>query len=240
MRAAVCREFGRPLVVEEIAIDPPGPAEVQVRMVCCAICHSDILGIEGAWGGPLPAVYGHEAAGVVEAIGDGVDHVAPGDHVVVTLIRSCGRCFFCARGEPYLCGDPRAQQDLGRLHAPGGGPIRQGFRTAAFAETVVVDRSQVVAIPRQIPLESAALLACGVITGLGAVTNTARVPAGAAVVVIGAGGVGLNSVQGAALAVRHRSSPWTPPSPSDRPRAASAPPTRSIPATPTRRARSAS
>jgi S-(hydroxymethyl)glutathione dehydrogenase/alcohol dehydrogenase len=199
MRAAVCREFGQPLVIEEVTLDPPGPGEVQVRIAACAICHSDIHAIDGDWGGMLPAVFGHEAAGVVEAPGDGVEGVRPGDHVVVTLIRHCGGCHCCAQGAPYLCESPRAQLDLGRLHGKAGEPLRQGIRTAAFAERVVVDQSQVVPIPPDVPLDSASLLACGVITGLGAVVNTAKVPAGSSVVVIGAGGVGLNSVQGATL-----------------------------------------
>jgi Zn-dependent alcohol dehydrogenase len=103
MRAAVCRKFGGPLGIEEVTIRPPGPGEVLVRVAACAICHSDIAFIDGAWGGPLPAVYGHEAAGVVEEAGPGVAGLAEGDHVVVTLIRSCGRCARCLRDQPTLC-----------------------------------------------------------------------------------------------------------------------------------------
>ena len=114
MKAAVCREFGGPLVVEEVELDGPGRGEVRVRVAACAICHSDILAAEGAWGGSLPVLLGHEAAGVVEAVGTGVERVAPGDHVVVTLIRSCGTCFFCARGEPQLC-----EAELPARHAAG-------------------------------------------------------------------------------------------------------------------------
>jgi Zn-dependent alcohol dehydrogenase len=199
MKAAVCYEFGKPLVVEEVALDPPKAGEVKVKLAACAICHSDIHYAEGAWGGRLPAIYGHEAAGVVEEAGPGVSLTAPGDHVVVTLIRSCGDCFFCTQGEPHMC------ETLFRLdkndchHDKNGGRIKQGLRTGAFAEYVVVEESQVVPIPKEVPLDSASLLACGVITGLGAVVNTAKVPAGSSVVVIGTGGVGLNSVQGAAL-----------------------------------------
>ncbi len=199
MKAALCYEFGRPLVTEEISIDPPQAGEVKVKLAACAICHSDIHYMEGAWGGVLPAVYGHEAAGVVAEVGPQVSLVKPGDKVVVTLIRSCGRCYFCAQGQPHLCEGTFALNHESRLHTGDGRPIHQGLRTAAFAEYVVVDQSQVVPICTEMPLDSASLLACGVITGLGAVTNTARVPPGSSVVVIGAGGVGLNSIQGAFL-----------------------------------------
>lgn len=199
MKAAVCTGFGEPLSVEEIVIDPPKVGEVKVKLAACAICHSDIHYMEGAWGGTLPAVYGHEAAGVVEAVGPGVADLTPGTHVVVTLLRACGSCFFCGQGEAHLCETRFPLDAQPCLHRADGSPVHQGLRTGAFAEAVVVDRSQVVAIPESVPLESAALLACGVITGLGAVVNTAAVPAGSHVAVIGTGGVGLNSVQGAAL-----------------------------------------
>jgi S-(hydroxymethyl)glutathione dehydrogenase / alcohol dehydrogenase len=203
MKAAVCREFNKPLVIEDIDIAPPGPGEIKVRLAACAICHSDINFWEGAWGGALPAVYGHEAAGIVTAVGPGVGPevtgLKAGDHVVVALIRSCGSCHYCARGEQVLCETVFPLDLKGPLTAKDGTAIKQGLRTGAFAEYVVVDASQAVAIPQDVPLDSAALLACGVITGFGAVTNTAKVPAGAHVVVIGTGGVGLNTVQAAAL-----------------------------------------
>ena len=200
MKAAVCHEFGRALSIEEVEIDPPGRGEVQVRLAACAICHSDLIYAEGGWGGPLPAIYGHEAAGVVEAVGPGVATPAPGDHVVVTLIRACGHCFFCRNGAQTLCPTPFARDARAHLRTRDGRRVHQGLRTAAFAERVVVDASQVVAIPATMPLDSASLLACGVITGTGAVLNTARVPAGSSVAVVGTGGVGLNCVQGARLA----------------------------------------
>jgi len=198
-KAAVCREFSKPLIIEDLEIAEPGPGEIRVRLAACAICHSDILYMEGAWGGPLPAVFGHEAAGIVESVGPGVAGPRPGDHVVVALIRSCGHCHYCAQGDQVLCETSFPLDGRSPLATRDGESIAQGLRTGAFAEHVVVDASQVVVIPRDVPLASAALLACGVITGLGAVTNTAKVPPGASVVVIGAGGVGLNSVQGAAL-----------------------------------------
>ncbi len=203
MKAAVCREFGEPLVIEDLNLDPPGANEVHVKLAACAICHSDILYMDGGWGGTLPAVYGHEASGVVEAVGSDVLDVGPGDHVLVTLIRSCGHCFHCAQGDQHICETEFPLDRQGKLHDGGGHDVQQGLRTGGFAEEVVVDRSQVAVVPKDVPLDSASLLSCGVITGLGAVVNTAKVPQGASVVVIGTGGVGLNSVQGAALSGAH-------------------------------------
>ncbi len=200
MRAAICRAFGEPLTVEEVSIDPPGPGEVAVRLAACAICHSDIYYADGAWGGTLPAIYGHEAAGVVSAVGPGVLGLAPADHVVVTLIRACGQCASCAGGAPVTCETRLPLDQKTPLRDGAGQPLVQGLRTAAFAERVVVHASQVVAIPKDVPLASAALIACGVITGVGAVVNTARLRPGDTAVVIGAGGVGLNVIQGAVLA----------------------------------------
>lgn len=199
MRAAVCYEHGKPLVVEEIDLDAPQRGEVRVRIGAVAICHSDVHLIRGEWGGMLPVVAGHEAAGVVEAVGEDVSLVRPGDHVVASLLRSCGRCFYCQRGEPFLCEGTFALRTETRLHSRGGDPIIQGISTAAFAEQVVVDQSQLVRLPDDLSLDCAALLACGVITGVGAAVNTGQVRPGSSVAVIGVGGVGLNAVQGAAL-----------------------------------------
>ncbi|MEM7113046.1 MAG: Zn-dependent alcohol dehydrogenase [Chloroflexota bacterium] len=199
MKAAVCYEFGKPLVIEEVVIDPPQANEVRVKLSACAICHSDILYMDGGWGGTLPAVYGHEAAGVVSEVGPDVTLTKVGDPVVVTLIRSCGRCFYCDKGEPQLCETTFRLDQEGPLQTKDGKPLLQALRTAAFAEEVVVHESQIVPIPSDMPMESASLIACGVITGFGAVVNTAKIPSGSSVVVIGAGGVGLNSIQGAAL-----------------------------------------
>jgi S-(hydroxymethyl)glutathione dehydrogenase / alcohol dehydrogenase len=199
-KAAVCREFGKPLVVEEIELADPGPGEIRVKLAACAICHSDIFYMDGAWGGALPAVYGHEAAGVVEVVGGGVAHVKPGDHVVVTLIRSCGHCGPCADGDQVFCDTEFALDRTSPLRSAAGESLIHGLRTGAFAEHVVVVASQAVAIAKEIPLHSAALIACGVLTGIGAVINTAAVKAGSSAVVIGCGGVGLNSIQGARLA----------------------------------------
>lgn len=199
MKAAVCHEFDAPLVVQEVVLRLPGPGEIQVQLAACAICHSDILYAEGAWGGHLPAVYGHEASGRVVALGEGVQGFAPGDAVLVTLLRACGHCRNCTLGRPYMC-ETGHDRTNGVLTLPDGTVVEQGVSTGAFAEQVVVHHSQVVALPDDIPMDVACLLACGVITGTGAVINTARMPAGSKAVVIGAGGVGLNTIQGCALA----------------------------------------
>jgi S-(hydroxymethyl)glutathione dehydrogenase/alcohol dehydrogenase len=199
MRAAVCRAFGAPLAIEEVTIGPPGPGEVAVSVEACAVCHSDIAYADGAWSGALPAVYGHEAAGRVTALGAGVRGFAEGDRVLVTLIRACGTCPACAGGAPTSC-DHAWDASPSPLRDAGGAVVAQGMKTAAFAEAVVVDASQLVALPEDLPSDLACLLACGVITGVGAVVNTARLRPGARVAVIGAGGVGLNAIQGAALA----------------------------------------
>ncbi|TMD90051.1 MAG: Zn-dependent alcohol dehydrogenase [Chloroflexi bacterium] len=200
MRAAVCHRFGHPLVIEEVELAKPASGEVSVRVDACGVCHSDISFIEGAWGGDLPAVYGHEVAGVVTDVGPDVDSLRSGDHVVVTLVRSCGRCFYCMRGEPTQCVGAFAIDESGPLRLARGGRLKQAMHVGGFAESVTVHSSQVVPIPAGVPPESGCLLACAVATGVGAVRNTAQVAPGASVVVIGAGGVGLNSVQGAALA----------------------------------------
>jgi len=199
MKAAVCREFGAPLVIEELHLADPGPGEVKVRMVATAICHSDITYAEGGWGGQLPAVYGHEGAGIVAEVGPGVHSVKVGDAVVVTLIRSCGHCHGCTMGMPVTCDASFPLDATSPLTDASGASIVHGLRTAAFAEQVVVEESQLVVVPADLGLDVASLLACGVITGFGAVTNTAGVQPGSHVVVFGCGGVGLNSVQGALL-----------------------------------------
>jgi len=199
-RAAVCRAFGAPLTIETIELAEPGPGEVLVRTAATAICHSDIFYIDGAWGGELPAVYGHEAAGTVEKVGPGVTRLKAGDPVVVTLIRNCGFCPACAEGAPVFCEEVFPLDRETPLHDGGGKPVAHGLRTGAFAEHMVVDASQAVQIPADVKLDSASLIACGVLTGMGAVVNTAEVKAGSSAVVIGCGGVGLNAIQGARLA----------------------------------------
>ena len=199
MKAAVCRKFGDPLQIEDVAIASPGPGEVLVKLAACAICHSDIIFMDGGWGGDLPAVYGHEAAGIVESVGDGVESMTPGDHVVVTLIRSCGHCHYCSQGASVACETTFHLDQQSPLSTANGDVLKHGLRTGGFAEYGVVHDSQAVAIDRSVALDSASLLACGVLTGFGAVVNTAAVETGSSVVVIGTGGVGLNSVQGARI-----------------------------------------
>jgi S-(hydroxymethyl)glutathione dehydrogenase/alcohol dehydrogenase len=199
VRAAVCRAFGAPLEIEDLLLDAPEQGEVRVQVFACAICHSDVSLVDGAWGGDLPAVYGHEAAGVVEAVGPDVAGVGPGDRVAVSLLRSCGRCFFCEHGEAHLCEHEFPGDRSGRLRTVDGEPVAQGLHTAAFAEAVVVDRSQVAVVPPSVGFDVASLLGCGVVTGFGAVVDRADVSAGSSVLVVGTGGVGLNCVQGAAL-----------------------------------------
>jgi S-(hydroxymethyl)glutathione dehydrogenase / alcohol dehydrogenase len=198
-RAAVCRAFGEPLRIEELAIRPPSAGEVLMRVLACGICSSDIAYAEGAWGGTLPAVYGHEAAGVVEQVGPGVAGLAPGDHIVATLIRSCGVCRPCRAARPALCQNPPAAE-AAVLRTKDGEAVHQGMRTGAFSELALVHSSQAVAVPADLRPDSACLLGCGVLTGVGAVAHTAAVEPGSTVVVLGAGGVGLNCVQGATIA----------------------------------------
>ena len=200
MKAAVCYEFGQPLVIEDIDIDAPQSGEVRVRVGATAVCHSDVHLLDGDWSGLLPVVAGHESAGVVESVATDVDGVRAGDRVVVSLLRSCGRCSYCTGGAPHNCNGTFALDRESRLRNRSGQAVQPGIRVGAFAESVIVDQSQVVKIPEEMPIESAALLGCGVITGAGAVFNTARVAAGQSVVVIGAGGVGLNAIQAAAIA----------------------------------------
>lgn len=198
--AAVCREARTPVVLERLTISAPGPNDVRVRISACAICQSDLHFLDGGWPDPLPAVYGHEAAGTVEAVGREIDDLAPGDAVMVTLIRSCGGCPECQSSLPYLCSGNMASKDGTRLRDANGDRVRIGISTGAFAEFAVVDRSQVLHLPSDLPLAPAALLSCGVITGYGAVANVARPLPGSSVVVIGCGGVGMNAIQAASIA----------------------------------------
>jgi len=203
IKAAVCHEFGASLSIEDVHLRAPEAGEVEVDLDAVAICHSDITYADGGWGGSLPAVYGHEAAGRVRALGPGVTGLAIGDPVVVTLIRACGQCPSCAAGRPTGCETPY-DGDHGPLSMPDGSKLHQAMACGAFAEKVVVHHSQVVKLPEGIDMAAASLLACGVITGVGAVVNAAHLRAGQDVVVIGAGGVGLNAIQGARIAGARR------------------------------------
>ena len=203
IRAAVCRAFGEPMTIEEVHLAPPRLGEVTVRLEAVAICHSDISYAAGDWGGALPAVYGHEAAGRVEALGEGAPAgLAIGDPVIVTLIRACGHCAPCATGVPTQCETPA--DPAHPLSLPDGAPLVAAMNCGAFAEAVTVHASQVARVPADMPMDAACLLSCGVITGIGAAVNAARLRAGQDVVVIGAGGVGLNAIQGARIAGARR------------------------------------
>lgn len=199
MRAAVCRTFGADLEIEAVSLRPLGSEDVHVDVAACAVCHSDIHYAEGAWGGFLPAVYGHEAAGTVLAVGSDVTDVAEGDRVVVTLIRSCGECGQCRRGNHVFCEGDFVSDATHRLQSTSGEDVEAAMLCGAFADEVVVDHSQVVTIPDDLDFTVASLLACGVITGVGAVTNTSSADATSTIVVVGAGGVGLNAIQGASI-----------------------------------------
>lgn len=203
IKAAVCHSFGAPLVIEDILLRAPEMGEVEVTLDAVAICHSDISYADGIWGGSLPAVYGHEAAGVVSGVGPGVRGLSEGDSVIVTLIRACGSCGSCAGGKPTNC-ETSYDGDHGPIKTSAGGKLHQAMATGAFAEKVVVDQKQLVKISPEINKEAASLVACGVITGVGAIVNSAGLRAGQDVVVIGAGGVGLNAIQGARIAGARR------------------------------------
>ena len=197
MRAAICTGFGRPFEIADVTLARPGPGEVRCAVRAVAVCHSDVIFADGGWGGALPAVYGHEAAGEVLETGPEVGHLRPGDRVVITMVRHCGACPACARGLRGSCETAFPLDDASPIRGPDG-PVGHGLGTGAFAEEVVVHASQLVPMGPDLGFEQAALLACGVITGWGAVANSAAMPAGSDAVVVGTGGVGLNAVQAAA------------------------------------------
>lgn len=207
MKAAIFRETNAPLTIEEIDIDKPKRGEVLVKIAASGVCHSDLSVMNGTMlFPPPPAVLGHEGAGIVQEVGAEVTTVGPGDHVILSWRPSCGKCGYCATGRPQLCQTGSMQLLQGylpdgttRLHK-GEEEIRHFTGVASFAEYAVVPESGVVKIRSDVPLDVAALVGCGVMTGVGAVINTAKVEPGSSVVVIGCGGVGLNVVQGAVLA----------------------------------------
>jgi len=210
-RAAVLRSTGaarpyadsRPLGVETVTLDPPGPGEVRVKIAAAGLCHSDLSVINGDRPRPMPMALGHEAAGVIEELGAGVDDLAVGDHVVMVFMPSCGHCNPCAEGRPALCEPGAAANGKGELLAGGRrihddhGDLNHHLGCSAFADRAVVSRRSLVKIDPELPLDEAALFGCAVLTGVGAVVNTAGVRAGQSAVVVGLGGVGLASVLGA-------------------------------------------
>jgi Zn-dependent alcohol dehydrogenase len=185
--------------LEEIVVDEPEPGEVAVRIEASGVCHSDLHVVEeDGWGHPFPVLLGHEGAGTVEAVGENVGGLAPGDRVVLGWHTACGECAACARGEPRQCKRPPAA--LGRLHRTDGAVLSPVLRTGTYATRTVVPAVAAVKVPPELPLEQACLIGCAVATGVMSVLETARVPAGASVAVIGCGAVGLSVVQGARIA----------------------------------------
>ncbi|TKD52849.1 Zn-dependent alcohol dehydrogenase [Sphingomonas baiyangensis] len=202
-KAAVLRQPGQPLSIEQVAIDKPGPREVLIRTAACGVCRSDLHFIDGAVPHPLPTVPGHEAAGVVEAVGEGVSSVKPGDHVITFFTVFCGTCEFCTTGRPSLCIDPSTRRPADaapRVALADGTPLAPFLNLSAFAERMLVHENACVAIPKEMPLDRAALLGCAVITGAGAVFNDSKVKPGESVAVIGAGGIGLAAINAAKIA----------------------------------------
>lgn len=196
------RQVGSPLTIEDVDVDEPQPSEVHVDVAAAGLCHSDLRFLEGSFPHPLPTVLGHEVAGVVREVGDYVTAVSPGDHVVMSISVFCGRCQLCVAGKTHLCVDKaatRRRPDQPPRLSIGGDPIAQFLDLSGFAEQMLVHENAVVRIAEDVPFEHAALLGCGVATGLGAVFNTAAVQAGDMVVVIGCGGVGLSAVQAARI-----------------------------------------
>lgn len=201
MRAALVRSPGAGFtVVDGVHHRPPGVDEVVVRIGAAGLCHTDLMQADGGFGQRLPAVLGHEGAGTVTAVGSGVTDVHVGDRVVISWVPSCGRCHMCVRGEPYLCVNRPRAADQGTALVLDGEPVVAGMGTATFAEETVVPARSVVPVPDDVPFAVAAVLGCCVPTGFGAAVDTARVEVGDAVLVVGAGAVGLNAVQGARIA----------------------------------------
>ncbi|WEJ74875.1 Zn-dependent alcohol dehydrogenase [Pseudomonas sp. PSE14] len=204
MKAAVLRQPGTPLVIEDVAISKPGPREVLIRTVAVGVCHSDLHFVDGTYPFPMPVVLGHEAAGIVEQVGSEVRSVKPGDHVVTCLSAYCGHCEHCVTGHLSLCVSPdtkRGKDDEPRLsEIQSLKPVNQFMNLSSFAEQMLVHENACVSIRKDMPLDRAALLGCAVITGTGAVFNTAKVRPGETVAVIGCGGIGLSAINGAVLA----------------------------------------
>lgn len=202
MKAAVLREVNQPLEIEDVQLGNPGPREVLVRTAAAGVCHSDLHFQNGSYPYFLPTVLGHESAGVVEAVGSDVTYVQPGDHVITCLSAFCGHCEFCLTGHMSLCQEPELQRGVDeppRLSTHGES-IAQFLNLSSFAEYMLLHEHAIAKIRKDMPLDRAALIGCGVTTGVGAVIHTAAVEPGTTVAVIGCGGVGLSCVNGAAIA----------------------------------------
>ena len=200
VRAAVLTQSATPLVIQDVVLPDPGPGQVRVRLAAAGVCHSDLSLANGTLRQPVPAVLGHEGSGTVDAVGPGVDSVRPGDRVLLNWAPACRSCWFCQHGEPHLCEHAADGGAAPYAELADGTPAYPGLGTATFAEQTVVPANAIIPLPADIGLHQAAVLGCAVLTGVGAVLNSARVGAGESVCVIGLGGVGLSVVQGARLA----------------------------------------
>jgi len=202
MKAAIFHGPNQPLTIEQVEISKPMAHEIIVKTAATGVCHSDLHFVDGFYQYPAPAILGHEAAGVVTEVGDQVTYVKPGDHVICCLSVFCGHCTVCLSGRPNLCNDPSRMR--GPADAPkytwNGHPVFQFLNISSYAEYMNLHENAVVKIGNDMPLDKAALIGCGVMTGVGAVLNTAKVPAGSSVAVFGCGGVGLSAIQGARIA----------------------------------------
>ena len=199
MKAAILREINRPLVIEEVQVDNPGPDEVLVRTAAAGVCHSDYHFMNGSYATRLPSIMGHESAGVVEKVGCNVRYLQPGDHVISCMSMFCGSCASCLTGKPYVCNNLDNMYREGRMHK-GDEVIQQGYYLGSFAEQMLLHEHALVKIRKDMPLDRAALIGCAVTTGVGAVIHTAKVEPGSTVAVIGCGGVGLSAINGATIA----------------------------------------
>lgn len=202
MKAAVLREVGKPLAIEEVAIGSPGPHEVLIRTAATGVCHSDLHYLEGSYPTAMPTVLGHESAGVVEAVGSEVRTVKVGDHVVTCLSAYCGHCEHCLTGHLSLCIEPELQRDKAQAPRLGSAetPMSQFLNLSAFAERMLIHEHACVSIRKDMPLDRAALIGCAVLTGYGAITRTAGVRPGETVAIVGCGGIGLSAINAAAIA----------------------------------------
>ncbi|MFK7916167.1 MAG: alcohol dehydrogenase catalytic domain-containing protein, partial [Pseudomonadales bacterium] len=202
MKAAVFREVNKPMEIEEISVSKPGPREVLIRTAAAGVCHSDMHFFNGTYPGQVPMVLGHESAGIVEQVGSDVHYVKPGDHVITCLSVFCGHCEYCLTGHLSLCQEPETQRaaDEEPRISHGGAQVQQFANLGSFAEMMLVHEHAVAKIREDMPLDRAALIGCGVTTGVGAVIHTAKVEPGSTVAVIGCGGIGLSCINGAAIA----------------------------------------
>jgi S-(hydroxymethyl)glutathione dehydrogenase / alcohol dehydrogenase len=202
MKAAVLHEVNKPLVIEDVTVNKPGPHEVLIRTAFAGLCHSDLHFMEGLYPHPLPVVPGHESAGIVEQVGSEVTYVQKGDHVITCLSVFCGTCEYCTSGRPVICNNTTVKLVPGAAKrlSMNGTHVHTLVNLSSFAEQMLVHEHAIVKVDKDVPLDVGALIGCGVITGFGAAVNTAKVRPGETVVVIGCGGVGMAAINGAAIA----------------------------------------